>query len=266
MAAILEERPDLAEAIAARPRAGESDLVRRLRAEIDTLVQQEDDRAQLRKVIADREAAYDRLALLNRELNHRVKNLFSVISGLIRQSAKGQGDSEDWAERIQARVTALGAAHSVTSDDEQMRPVPLDELVHAVLEPYRNEERLLVRGGPSMLVTRGQLTPLGMVLHELATNAAKYGGLSPGAGEDGQVAIAWRSLGEDLIVEWQEQARTIGAKEKDGPGFGSRLIEGSVRQLGGTIRRDMREGALDVSIRIPGLKGEPAQAGGDGGA
>ena len=163
--------------------------------------------------------------LLVDELNHRVKNMLTVVISLATQTLRRSGTLEEFSGVFLGRVHALTAAYALLSR-ESWSSVLLEEIIAEELRPYMAGDRTNVRikGPPVPLEPRGALA-LGMAIHELATNAVKYGALSV---PDGNVAVTWNiertDTGQHLVLEWVEQ---------DGPavtqptsrGFGSALIE-----------------------------------------
>lgn len=197
----------------------------------------------------------DRLDMLSRELNHRIKNIFAIIGGLISMSFRRE--SSEWrgkAMALQARVLALGRAHdfvrtpSGATSANQSRTM-LRAMLDALLAPYQDEDggRIEIQGEDSPIDDRSA-TPLALYFHELATNAAKYGALST---EDGHIAITIRIAGDDVEMEWIEHGGPTVVPSQE-PGFGARLIEMSiVRQLGGTLSYDWQRAGLRVRARVP---------------
>src|SRR5690349_778796 len=191
---------------------------------------------------ADRREATNRQELLIAELNHRVRNILSLIRGLIRQSKPADGTSiEDFVKVIDGRVHALARAHNQITDDH-WGPAPVKNLLEAEAAAFltTQKDRLILKGPPVMLNPQAYST-LALVVHELVTNSVKYGSLSVPSGE----AIAQWSVreGGDLDFCWQER----GGPEVWPPnrkGFGTTIIEHSVPyDLGGTSSIDYaREG------------------------
>lgn len=190
--------------------------------------------------------ARDRADLLARELNHRVKNLFAVILGIVRMTARGKPEAADVVERIAQRIHALVKAHEVTQGAGASATVDLRQLIETAIAPYRSEVERCTLDGPAVTLAGKTALPLGLVLHELVTNAVKYGAWSqPG----GLIEVTWRADGK-LALAWRETA-TAAVAGANGNGFGSRLIESSARQLGGTIQRTYRSDGVDVQMTLP---------------
>lgn len=198
------------------------------------------DVIELRAEIARREAAEQQTNLLIAELHHRVKNTLANVQAVIHMSLRSADNIETFRESIAARIGSLAKTHTLLGE-RQWDVVSFAELVDGELAPYRTAGRLTV-SGPECLIAAQTAVTLGMVLHELTTNASKYGALS---GDKGHLTLTW-SLNADernvrrLTLNWSESGgpRVV---EPTRRGFGStllkRIIEG---QLGGTARFDYK--------------------------
>ncbi len=193
-------------------------------------------------------------ALLSRELSHRIKNIFSVISGLVALSARRFPEAAGFAKDLRERIVSLGRAHDFVRPHamagQGARLTLLSELLTELLRPYHTEDpaRVTIQGDPATIDDQAA-TPLALIFHELATNAAKYGGFSR---PEGRVTICCRRSKRDLIVEWAETGgpRIKGAATSEG--FGSTLSKLSVEtQLGGKLTRDWRPEGLVVTLVLP---------------
>jgi PAS domain S-box-containing protein len=191
----------------------------------------------------ERKQAEERQRLLLNELNHRVKNTLATVQAIVSQTLRSTPDPESAFERVQARLMALSNTHNLLNATS-WAGATLGDVLGAELRPYRNQgERVVLRGEPVDLDARTALA-FGLIAHELATNAAKYGALSVPAG---RLEISWRVVGEagsrQVELTW---------REKDGPpvaeptrkGFGSRLVERSIRDLHGTAEIDYAPAGL----------------------
>ena len=192
--------------------------------------------------------------ILSRELSHRIKNIFAVIGGLVALSARQHPEHSAFARTLQQRIGALGRAHEfVRPHSEKSRPSDLPERLHGVLGEILSPYPALAEGririeGPDLRVDDRAATPLALLVHELATNAAKYGALSAAGGE---VTVAIQREGDEVAIEWRETGGPEIAGEPDHAGFGTRLAELSVvGQLGGVIERDWRREGLRVVVRV----------------
>ncbi len=192
--------------------------------------------------------------ILSRELSHRIKNIFAVISGLVGLSARQDKQHRAFADDLQQRISALGRAHEfVRPHSEESKPVDLPDSLHGVLReilapyPALSEGRIAITGQDMKVDDRGA-TPVALLFHELATNASKYGALSV---VNGRVAIQTSTDGEEVRVDWIETGGPAIDGEPVRQGFGTRLAELSiVGQLGGTIERDWRPEGLHATMVV----------------
>jgi PAS domain S-box-containing protein len=169
----------------------------------------------------ERKVHEERAHLLMREVNHRAKNMLSLVQAIVNQTAARE--LPDFIERFTQRIQALAANQNLLVRNE-WRGVDVDDLVHAQLSPFADliGSRIVV-GGPKLRLSASAAQEIGLVLHELATNAGKYGALST---EAGQVEIRWDAAENDTF--------TMSWIESDGPpvfppyqrGFGTVVIEG----------------------------------------
>jgi len=192
--------------------------------------------------------------IMSRELSHRIKNIFAVIAGLVSLSSRQQPGSEDFAASLKQRISALGRAHEfVRPHSEESKPSDLPDSLHGIfrqiLAPYPAlaDGRIIVEGDDLRIDDRGA-TPIALVIHELATNAAKYGALST---DEGLVRLRTSRAGETLTVEWDERGGPMLSGDPDRTGFGTKLMELSVvKQLGGTLDREWRREGLLARIAV----------------
>lgn len=178
----------------------------------------------------ERARAEQHQLLLINELNHRVKNTLASVQGIAFQTLRGEVSLTEARARFEARLMALSGAHNLLTE-ENWGGASLERVVRDSIEHLAGEAgRFDVEGEPLRLAPRAALA-LAMALHELGTNAAKYGALSA---EGGRVAIAWTQEGDRLSLEWRESGGPpVAAPARRG--FGSRLIErGLAADLGGT--------------------------------
>ena len=211
----------------------------------------------IQRDLSERFAMEGELRLVNRELNHRIKNLFSVMQALVAMSARGESDAKVLAGKLKRRMEALSAAHLMSTELEHgrsaLRPVPLAELVHSILAPYDREDAHLAIEGATVALPHRMLTPLGLVIHELATNAIKYGAWRD---DRGRVAVFWSLEEADphkVTLHWREtSAEGEGGGEDDavhlGSGFGSRLMKQSMQQLRGRLAQVWSGGDLHTTL------------------
>lgn len=195
---------------------------------------------------AELEEARDRADLLAKELNHRVKNLFAVVLAIVQMSGRDKQDAKEVVSTITDRIRALVTAHEVTQGALDKPVASVRALVETTLSPYRSDRRKAQVEGGDVLLPAKKITPLGLVLHELVTNAVKYGCWQDG----GLMDVSWEEKGETLHLHWHEHCQSSGA-QPERRGFGSLLMEGSARQLGGDIKRDFTPKGVRVEITIP---------------
>ena len=196
---------------------------------------------------------------LSRELAHRMSNMFGVVGGVVSITGRSLG-APDLAREINARVQALGRAYRggvvEESTDEFLR---IGAAIRGILEPFADGRAALEFEGPeSLTATSATVMPLGLTLHELASNAVRHGALST---EGGRVRVTWGSAGkEGLHLTWDESGgpALTGAPTTQGKGTG--ITDTMVRTAGGTITRDWRPEGLRVVIDLP--RGRAAATGG----
>jgi two-component sensor histidine kinase len=175
------------------------------------------------------------------ELGHRVKNKLATIQAILRHELRS--DAKTW-DSVSGRLRALSA-----TDDLLLQPdrdsIEMRELLALELNPY-GENRVRMQGGPLRL--RGRVpSVLALIVHELATNAAKYGALSV---EEGCVSIAWRKEAQEIAIDWKESGGPVvtGAERRS---FGTNLIERSLDGFSGSARIDFPRDGLLCRIRFP---------------
>jgi PAS domain S-box-containing protein len=197
--------------------------------------------------ISDRKQAEERQKVLVDELNHRVKNTLASVQSLAAHSLRGGVEPDRMRERFEARLVALSNAHNQLAD-RRWQDADLRALAEEVLAPYRADHRITL-DGDAVMVSAKLAVSLSMVLHELATNAVKYGALSV---TPGRLSVSWRRGGADrLVLEW---------RETDGPsvpppirrGFGTRFIAGAIGgELGGQVEHEFAPDGVRCRIETP---------------
>jgi PAS domain S-box-containing protein len=205
--------------------------------------------------IHDLKAAEEQRELIARELSHRIKNIFAVVSSLVALSARNAPEAQPFAAAVCARIDALARAHEyVRPHDPQTRPADGGQtmlgLLATLLAAYEERDRArVVIAGADAPVGPHAGTSFALVIHELATNAMKYGALSAAGG---QVTISSERRDGVLAITWRE----TGGPEVTGPperrGFGTALSERALTaQLGAEIHREWRPEGLTVRITVP---------------
>lgn len=200
------------------------------------------------ELLADeRQKADVRQKMLNEELNHRVKNILALIKSLVSHPAQDGKSIEDYINSLTGRIQALSLAH-----DQVIRGAgggALQALIDAELSPYRGTVRAIEASGPDVLLDARAYSVLALVLHELATNAAKYGALSVSAGH---LALHWiRTEASDCEIRWVERDGPVVGQPLQ-PGFGSVLIRRSIPyDLGGESDVEFAPAGTRVQLSIP---------------
>ncbi len=206
--------------------------------------------------IHDLKMAEEKRQLLLREMNHRVKNLFSVVSGMISMTARSAPSAQAMAEALRGRLNALAKAHDLilpaaSADAGSPRTAALRHLIDAILRPYAGPagETQLDIDGPDLPLGSHASTSLALIFHELATNAAKHGAL---AAADGRIAIRWTIDQSDLALNWHEHVPQAGIRPPETNGFGTMLAEASATdQLGGSLGYDWQPTGLRLELKLP---------------
>lgn len=193
-------------------------------------------------------------SLLLREMNHRVKNLFALASGLVALSARTAKSPQEMSTAVRERLGALARAHDLTlsnlakGEDFAHQTTDLDSLIRTIVSPYADSEQdnRIVIDGPDIVIGGGAVTSFALLVHEFATNAAKYGALSTDAG---RVEVSWILADGELRLTWSERGGPVVDGQERSEGFGSRLARATVAgQLGGVITRDWRPEGLTVHL------------------
>lgn len=202
--------------------------------------------------VSERKEAEAQRQLLTDELSHRVKNTLAVVQALARQPGTAQMTVEEYRDRFVGRIQALGHAHDQLLETH-WKSADLEQLTRKSLSAYggRGRRKLLI-DGPEVLLTPKQGLGLALVLHELATNASKYGSLSV---EDGSLSVTWTlqpsEAGHDIQLVWQE-ANGPEVKPATEEGFGTRLIKQACSyELDGTVELLPQPEGFIVRISFP---------------
>lgn len=204
--------------------------------------------------ISERKRAEQHQTMLMAELDHRVKNVLAVVQSIARQSLSADLDAADAAERLIGRLSALAQSHTILASS-RWEGASFRTLVDSALAPYRGEcaARVDVQG-PDLQVTPKAAQTLTLALHELVTNAAKYGALSS---RGGRLAAEWELVDgpEDegrLVFRWTERGGPPVEAPPTRKGFGSRLIEQALEfELGGEVTLDFARSGLRAVLDLP---------------
>lgn len=207
--------------------------------------------------ITETKRAQARQELLLREMDHRIKNLFTLAVSVLNLSGRSAGSVPQLIESASSRLSALARAHALTlshnfaASPPAARQTTLHTLIEAIFAPHLDEggARRFSIIGCDMEISGSTISGLALLLHEFATNSVKYGALSSRAGQikihcadrDGVVAITWSELGEPSVVS------PTAAK-----GFGDLLVRATVTgQLGGEISGDWKPEGLVIRLSVP---------------
>jgi PAS domain S-box-containing protein len=209
--------------------------------------------------ITERKRAEEQQRMLLREMDHRVKNLFALAAGVVSLSAGSANTVKELSSAVRERLAALARAHALTlpamTSDGSKRIEPsttLHDLIRTILAPYdgptNGDRSRAAISGPDVRLAGGLVTTFALLLHEFATNAAKYGALSTPAGH---IDIACSEGDGRFDLTWQER----GGPRIDGPseseGFGTRLARGTIKdQLRGEIYRDWKPEGLTIRLSV----------------
>ena len=204
--------------------------------------------------VTERKQNEERQKLLLEELNHRGRNMLAIIQSIADQTLRGTPEPAAFKAAFTARLAAFGGAHSLLTK-ELWQGAALRDIVATALAPFCVEARpeAIAIDGPAVHIRPNAAVTLSLVLHELATNAAKHGALgAPG----GRVGVAWTATdGSAAAPCWVELVWT----EWGGPavvppsrqGFGSRLIAASAEQLGGETATSYEPAGAETRFRFP---------------
>lgn len=193
--------------------------------------------------VTERKRAEEARDLLLREVDHRSRNMLSVVQSILELSRAPSLAA--YKELVLGRISALARAHGSLAQ-RHWEPGPLRVVIEEELASL-GKDQAHVLSGPDITLTPERVQPLSMILHELGTNACKYGALGV---EDGQVRVDWFLSPEGVRLVWQER----GGPPVQAPsrrGFGSRLIHDLARQLGGEARFHWEAAGLRVEILAP---------------
>jgi two-component system CheB/CheR fusion protein len=201
--------------------------------------------------ISERKAAEHKAGLLLGELDHRVKNILAIVSAVVSQTLKTSPTPEAFAAEVEGRINAIAAAHSLLTE-AGTGAMSLHAILATELAPYDRGNGNLVVNGPDIALTPRAGLALAMAVHELASNAAKYGALSTTLAH---LEVAWK-------VTEREDNRTVTLTwtETGGPpvrpparrGFGTTLIERTLsHELDADVNREFRTSGLRCTITLP---------------
>ncbi len=196
--------------------------------------------------ITDRKEAEERQTLLAREVDHRAKNALALVQSILRLTRAKSLPA--YVSAVEGRIKALSRAHTVLSQS-RWQGADLRGLVEEELAPYRvSDAEKIKTSGPEILLQPAPAQTLALALHELATNAAKYGALSS---MSGKLQLSWQSINDNLVLDWNETGGPVTEAPTTG-GFGTRIILASIEsQLRGRADFNWRREGLHCVISVP---------------
>lgn len=203
--------------------------------------------------VTGRKQAEEANELLAGEMTHRVKNLLTIASALTMMTSRSTDTAADMARELTERLASLGRAHDLVRPvaGGERRAALLGDLLSVLLAPYDGRGALSGRirvSVPRTGVGETAATTLALVIHELATNAVKYGSLSAPAGT---LDVACSSHEAEVVIVWTERGGPPVSEPKGGGGFGNRLVtRGMSAQLGGAITYEWPVAGAIVTLRM----------------
>jgi PAS domain S-box-containing protein len=203
--------------------------------------------------ITDRKRAEERQVLLAREVDHRAKNTLAVVLSMLRLTRAPT--TKDFIAAVEGRVHALAATHNLLSAT-RWEGADLGKIVEEEMAPYHaNHRQRVITRGPAVVLLPATAQAMALALHELATNAAKYGALST---EAGTLSVTWRAEGEALVLDWTETGGPSTA-EPARLGFGLTIVRSSIEaQFRGGVSYDWRREGLRCTLSIPAAQIAPS--------
>jgi PAS domain S-box-containing protein len=194
--------------------------------------------------VTERRRGEEHQRLLVNELNHRVKNTLAIIQGIAQQTFRGSDVPLALRRSFEGRLAALSAAHNLLTR-ENWETASVAQIVADALSPYAGYSGRLVIEGPDLRLPPKTAVSLALAVHELGTNAAKYGAL---CGPEGMVEVRWRAENGRLALSWRESGGPPVAPPAT-RGFGTRMIERALAtDFGGQARIDFRPGGVVCTV------------------
>ncbi|HEV2363203.1 MAG TPA: PAS domain S-box protein [Caulobacteraceae bacterium] len=204
--------------------------------------------------ISERRRADERQLLLLREMNHRIKNLLALASGVVALSARSADTAEELASAVRQRLAALAAAQTLTlpkvDGEIDAQPTSLHALIGAIAQPFEDRPGGAARvriSGDDTPISSAAVTNFALLVHEFATNAAKYGALST---EEGRVEVTCAKQGERFLLQWSETGGPAVELPAEATGFGSVLARMVQRQFDGELDYNWRPEGLAIRFSV----------------
>lgn len=196
--------------------------------------------------ITERKRAERQKMLLIDELNHRAKNTLAIVQSIAAQTLRQTPDPKTFGPAFTQRLDALARAHALLTASE-WQGAALDQLLATALSPFKTDEGRIQIHGSAVVIRAAVAVTFSLVLHELATNAVKYGALS---GRAGRLVVSWSLAGDVVTLIWREYC-DFAVHPPARTGFGSRLILASADQLAGSVRLDYKPEGLEAHFSFP---------------
>jgi PAS domain S-box-containing protein len=202
--------------------------------------------------VLERREVMQRQEMLVAELNHRVKNMLAVVLAIAMHTARGTNSVDLFKKEFSGRLVSLGRSYSLLTASE-WKQTPIKGVIEEIVLPHVPDQRLDFQGPEISLSAKATLA-MSMILHELVTNAVKYGALSVPAG---RIALRWmladrEAAAAEVALFWQETGLTGLQEPEQRSGFGSKLIEMSTRQeLGGRVETVYHPEGIRYDFRFP---------------
>jgi two-component sensor histidine kinase len=203
--------------------------------------------------LREREQTNERQKLLIRELHHRVKNTLATVQALLGATSRSAKSIDEFYHSFVGRIVALAHTHTLLTED-YWQAASLRDLLTTELRPYEAAGDRITLEGPHLPLYADLAVPLGMALHELATNAVKYGSLSVATGK---LEVRWQRLERDgvpfLVLDWKERdGPRMQSGRPAGRGFGSTLIERVLAtQCNAQVTYDFAPEGVSLHVEAP---------------
>jgi PAS domain S-box-containing protein len=206
--------------------------------------------------ITERRRQEEQQQLIAEELTHRIRNLMTIVTSMVSLTASGSEDVKTFRDALLSRLMAISRANdSITAG--RWQDTPLTALLDAELTPFRTSRTAVILKGEKVTISAKVAFALGLAVHELATNAAKYGALSRAGG---RLELSWSTDGAgQLLLSWKERGGPPVA-EPHGSGFGTQMIRRTLASLRGEASIHYRKEGLECTLRIPSQVGRRAGA------
>jgi two-component sensor histidine kinase len=208
---------------------------------------------------AERDVADRIQGVLTEELHHRMKNMMTMVTAIVRQSLKTADSLPEAAAAIEARLMAMARAHDLLLKAD-LKTAGLKSVVRGAIEQHNSGLGRIVVRGDDLEIVSGAIVPVTLMLNELCTNATKYGALSV---EGGTVSLGWTKKAGTIVFHWTESGGPP-VVELGRRSLGSKLIEDALpRQMGGRGKLSFAEAGVEFEFVVPAkdFEAPPASSG-----